>query len=66
MVKNFDMTLQQINEVFMSEEEKTITLKLLRNSLTLIKEFILKDPIPYQRKLMDKKSIPSEPDLDSN
>jgi hypothetical protein len=32
----------------MSEEEKTITLKLLRNSLTLIKEFILKDPIPYQ------------------
>ena len=42
------MTLQQIIEVFMSEEEKTITLKLLRNSLTLIKEFILKDPIPYQ------------------
>ena len=42
------MTLQQINEVFMSEEEKTITLKLLRNSLTLIKEFVLKDPIPYQ------------------
>jgi membrane-associated protease RseP (regulator of RpoE activity) len=46
--KTSDMTLQQINEVFMSEEEKTITLKLLRNSLTLIKEFILKDPIPYQ------------------
>ena len=46
--KTSDMTLQQINEVFMSKEEKTITLKLLRNSLTLIKEFILKDPIPYQ------------------
>ena len=42
------MTLQQINDVFMSKKEKTITLKLLRNSLTLIKEFILKDPIPYQ------------------
>lgn len=46
--KTSDMTLQQINEIFMSEEEKTITLKLLRNSLTLIKEFVLKDPIPYQ------------------
>ena len=46
--KTSDMTLQQINEVFMSEEEKTITLKLLRKSVTLIKEFILKDPIPYQ------------------
>ena len=29
MVKTSNMTLQQINEVFMSEEEKTITLKLL-------------------------------------
>jgi hypothetical protein len=25
-----------------------IKIKLIRNSVTLIKEFVLKDPIPYQ------------------
>ena len=43
-----DMSLQQINEIFMSEENKFIKIRLLRNSLPLNKELILKDPIPYQ------------------
>jgi hypothetical protein len=43
-----EMDLQQINEVFSSDEHKSIKIKLLRNSLTLNKELILKDPIPYQ------------------
>jgi len=43
-----DMSLQQINEIFMSEENKTIKIKLIRNSLTLNKVIVLKDPIPYQ------------------
>lgn len=42
------MTLQQINEIFMSEENRTIKIKLIRNSVTLEKTIILKDPIPYQ------------------
>lgn len=45
-----DMSLQEINETFMSEENKTIQLKIIRNSLTLDKNMILKDPIPYQEK----------------
>ena len=46
--KTADMTLQQINEIFMSEENRTIKIKLIRNSVTLEKTIILKDPIPYQ------------------
>ncbi len=46
--KTSDMTLQQINEVFLSEENRKIKIKLLRNSVTLLKEFVLKDPIPFQ------------------
>ena len=42
------MTLQEINETFITEENRVIKIKLIRNSVTLIKEFILKDPIPYQ------------------
>ena len=43
-----DMDLQEINEIFASEENKAIKIKLLRNTETLIKKLILKDPIPYQ------------------
>ena len=43
-----DMSLQQINEIFMSEENRTIKIKLIRNSVSLEKTIILKDPIPYQ------------------
>lgn len=43
-----NMDLQQINEIFMSEENKTIKIKLIRNSETLNKVIVLKDPIPYQ------------------
>ena len=46
--KTYDMTLQKINEVFLSEENRKIKIKLLRNSVTLLKEFVLKDPIPFQ------------------
>ena len=46
--KTSDMSLQQINEIFASQENRKIKLSLVRNSETLIKEFILKDPIPYQ------------------
>ena len=46
--KTADMTLQQINEIFMSEENRTIKIKLIRNSVTLEKTIMLKDPIPYQ------------------
>lgn len=46
--KTSDMSLQQINEIFISEENRRIKLTLIRNSMTLIKEFTLKDPIPYQ------------------
>lgn len=46
--KTSDMSLQEINELFMSEEDKIIKIRLLRNSLTLIKEITLKDPIPYE------------------
>ena len=42
------MSLQQINEIFMSEENKTIKIKLIRKSVTLNKVIVLKDPIPYQ------------------
>jgi hypothetical protein len=42
------MTLQHINEIFLSEENRKIKIKLLRNSVTLLKEFVLKDPIPFQ------------------
>lgn len=45
-----NMTLQQINEMFMTEESRTIKIKLLRNSETLDKKLTLKDPIPYQEK----------------
>lgn len=45
--KTSDMSLQEINEIFMSEENRVIKIKLLRNSLTLNKDLILKDPIPY-------------------
>lgn len=45
--KTSDMSLQEINEIFMSEENRIIKIKLLRNSLTLTKDLILKDPIPY-------------------
>ena len=45
--KTSDMSLQEINEIFMSEENRVIKIKLLRNSLTLTKDLILKDPIPY-------------------
>ena len=43
-----DMSLQQINEIFMSEENKTIKIRVIRNSVTLEKAILLKDPIPYQ------------------
>ena len=43
-----DMSLQQINELFSSEENRKIKVTLIRNSVTLSKEFVLKDPIPYQ------------------
>ena len=43
-----DMSLQQINELFSSEENRKIKVTLIRNSMTLSKEFVLKDPIPYQ------------------
>lgn len=43
-----NMDLQQINEIFMTEENKSIKIKVIRNSETLLKEIILKDPIPYQ------------------
>lgn len=43
-----DMDLQEINEIFASEENRSIKIKLLRNTETLIKKLILKDPIPYQ------------------
>ena len=46
--KTSDMTLQHINEIFLSEENRKIKIKLLRNSVTLLKEFVLKDPIPFQ------------------
>lgn len=46
--KTSDLSLQQINEIFMSEEDKIVKIKLIRNSLTLIKEILLKDPIPYK------------------
>ena len=46
--KTADMTLQQINEIFMSEENKTIKIRIIRNSVTLEKVILLKDPIPYQ------------------
>lgn len=46
--KTSDMTLQNINEIFLSEENRKIKIKLLRNSVTLLKEFVLKDPIPFQ------------------
>ena len=42
------MTLQEINEAFLTEENRVIKVKLIRNSETLIKEFVLKDPIPFQ------------------
>jgi hypothetical protein len=43
-----DMSLQQINEIFMSEENRTIKMRIIRNSVTLEKTITLKDPIPYQ------------------
>lgn len=46
--KTSEMSLQQINEIFASQENKKIKLSLIRKSETLIKEFFLKDPIPYQ------------------
>lgn len=42
-----NMSLQEINELFITEENKLIKIKVVRNSLTLTKELILKDPIPY-------------------
>lgn len=46
--KTSEMSLQQINEIFISEENRKIKITLIRNTETLTKEFILKDPIPYQ------------------
>ena len=46
--KTTEMSLQDINNIFMSEEEKIIDLVLTRKSLTIERKIQLKDPIPYQ------------------
>lgn len=43
-----EMSLEQINNLFSSEENRLLKIKLLRKSETLVKEILLKDPIPYQ------------------
>lgn len=46
--KTSEMTLQNINDIFKSEEGKMIKLEILRNNLPQIINFRLEDPIPYQ------------------
>ncbi|KAF5277022.1 hypothetical protein FQR65_LT16067 [Abscondita terminalis] len=44
-------TLEQLNELFKSEEFKVIKITVTRNSETFNFVFALEDPIPYNRKL---------------
>lgn len=46
--KTTELSLQQINEIFMSEEDKIIEITVIRNSQTFSKKIQLKDPIPYK------------------
>ncbi|WP_297985838.1 PDZ domain-containing protein [uncultured Chryseobacterium sp.] len=43
-----DMSLEEINELFKSEEGKHISLEVSRNGTLLTYNFELEDPIPYQ------------------
>lgn len=43
-----EMQLQQINSIFMSEENRTVKLKVQRNGKILDKSLVLKDPLPSE------------------
>lgn len=46
--KTSEMSLEQINEIFKSEQGKHITMEVIRGGAPLTYNFYLEDPIPYQ------------------
>lgn len=46
--KTSEMSLEQINQIFKSDEGKLINLEIERNGVSLQYTFTLEDPIPYQ------------------
>lgn len=47
-VKASELTLQKINEMLSSEEDRVIKMLISRKNENITKEFVLKDPIPYE------------------